>query len=150
MCCPACREGSQSPLSGTSPATERVLAMTRSPSVPGGDSVVHLIIRKPYNLGWRHRPGDGRVELSISAEATAGAVAAELEVSLPVRMLPHRLSFDADQHHHSVRRLVPSALCALSLSRIAAGDGIRSDIAWRPAVPGGCRSWTICLLGATS
>lgn len=102
VCCPARREGSQSPLSGTSPASERVLAMTRSPSVPGGDSVVHLIIRKPYNLGWRHRPGDGRVELSISAEATAGAVAAELEVRPPVCTPLHERFSDANQHHYSV------------------------------------------------
>jgi len=73
------RDGAGSPLSGTSLVLDGRVAMVRSPSMPGRDSVVHLIIRKPYNLGWRHRPGDGKVELSISAGATAGAVAAELE-----------------------------------------------------------------------
>ena len=115
---PARREGSQSPLSGTSPASERVLAMTRSPSVPGGDSVVHLIIRKPYNLGWRHRPGDGRVELSISAEATAGAVAAELEVRPPVRTPLHRRFFDAKAAIIRACSILSYPLCALLLAAV--------------------------------
>jgi hypothetical protein len=48
---------------------------------------VHLIVQKPYRLGWKHLPGADRVELSVSAETTAGEVAAELEVGALITTL---------------------------------------------------------------
>lgn len=67
-------------------------SLSRSSSI--SDCIVHLIVQKPYRLGWKHLPGADRVELSISADTTAGEVAAELEKLDDLPVGNHRLSYN--------------------------------------------------------
>jgi hypothetical protein len=77
-----------------SPAGGGQLAMRRSPSMPP-DGVVHLIIRKSAGVHWRHQAG-AKLELSISVDATAEAVAAELEAANDLPANQHLLTYNGE------------------------------------------------------
>lgn len=77
-----------------SPPGGRQLAMHRSPSTPP-DGVVHLIIRKTAGVHWRHQAG-AKLELSISADATAEAVAAKLEAANDLPAKQHCLTYNGE------------------------------------------------------
>lgn len=80
---------------GGSPTADRQLAMRRSPSLPPG-GIVHLIIRKSgAAVHWRHAPG-AKVELSISADATAEDVAAELEAANDLPAEQYMLKYNGE------------------------------------------------------
>lgn len=104
--------------------------LSRSSSV-AGEGIVHLVVQKPYQLGWRHKPGADRVELSISADTTAGAVAAQLEKldSLPVGN--HRLSFNGRllASHQSLASYGIGSRAVLELAPL---DPLHDDVSSRP------------------
>jgi hypothetical protein len=80
-------------LDSDSPMAASQLAMRRSPSLPP-DGVVHLIIRNSSaGVHWRHAPG-AKLELSISADATAEDVAAELEAANDLPANQHLLMYN--------------------------------------------------------
>lgn len=69
--------------------------MRRSPSLPQ-DGVVHLVIRKSgAGVHWLHAPG-AKLELSISADATAEDVAAELEAANDLPADSHMLMYNGE------------------------------------------------------
>lgn len=113
--------------------------LSRSSSVAGED-IVHLVVQKPYRLGWNHQPGEDRLELSISADSTAGAVAAELEVGQATRhCATTRCCFCAcacschswadlwisSEQHSAVYRL---GLCTASLVLCTLASGKAADL----------------------
>lgn len=73
LCHSLCRD---SPEACRSPSSLAVAA--RSASLPP-DGVVHLVIHPSAKVGWRHQAGS-KLELSISADATAQHVAEELDL----------------------------------------------------------------------